>query len=202
MTEGNKNARMARLALAAACAVALAGVVGAGHAETAIELPVALVDPVQNAAHDTPATRFQPSPEAELEAELEAGLAPIQPDPALSTPPAGAAGSLDGDDGDDPDTRALGSGMASFNGRAFAGRATASGERFDPHGLTAAHRTLPFGSKVRVTNPRNGKSVVVRINDRGPFSGNRLIDLSRGAAEEIGIVARGHGKVDIELLLG
>ena len=197
MTEGNKTARMARLALAAASALALAGVVGAGHAESAIALPAALVAPVQEAAQDASATRFQPSPEA----ELEEGLALPQVDPALSTPFAGAE-APDGEDGDDPDTRALGSGMASFYGRAFAGRATASGERFDPHALTAAHRTLPFGSKVRVTNPRNGRSVVVRINDRGPFSGHRLIDLSRGAAEEIGIVAAGHGKVDIELLLG
>lgn len=94
----------------------------------------------------------------------------------------------------------LGAGMASYYGAELAGRRTASGERFDPSELTAAHRTLPFGSKVRVTNPANGRSVVVRINDRGPFTRNRLIDLSRSAAERIGIVARGHGHVQLALL--
>ncbi|MFC4255308.1 septal ring lytic transglycosylase RlpA family protein [Altererythrobacter xixiisoli] len=94
----------------------------------------------------------------------------------------------------------IGGGMASFYGRELAGRPTASGERFDPSGLTAAHRTLPFGSKVRVTNARNGRSVVVRINDRGPFHGNRLIDLSHGAAESIGLVSAGSGRVELALL--
>lgn len=100
---------------------------------------------------------------------------------------------------EEPAIRSLGTGVASYYGRRFHGRSTASGERFDMHGLTAAHRTLPFGSKVRVTNPRNGKSVVVRINDRGPFSGGRTIDLSRAAAEEIGLVRAGHGEVALEL---
>lgn len=96
--------------------------------------------------------------------------------------------------------RLLGEGMASYYGAELAGHRTASGERFNPRELTAAHRTLPFGSKVRVTNPANGRSVVVRINDRGPFSGGRLIDLSRSAAERIGLVARGHGEVQLALL--
>ncbi|MBM0170924.1 septal ring lytic transglycosylase RlpA family protein [Altererythrobacter sp. C41] len=100
---------------------------------------------------------------------------------------------------EEPAMRSLGSGVASYYGRRFHGRPTASGERFDMNGLTAAHRTLPFGSKVRVTNPRTGKSVVVRINDRGPFSGKRTIDLSRAAAEEIGLVRAGHGRVELEL---
>ncbi|WP_427968444.1 septal ring lytic transglycosylase RlpA family protein [Altererythrobacter sp.] len=94
----------------------------------------------------------------------------------------------------------LGSGMASYYGRKFHGRRTASGERFDMNALTAAHRTLPFGSLVRVTNPRNGRSVVVRINDRGPFARGRMIDLSRAAAEQIGLIRRGHGKVELALL--
>lgn len=88
-------------------------------------------------------------------------------------------------------------GIASFYGKRFAGRLTANGERFDPRKLTAAHRTLPFGSKVRVTNRRNGKSVVVRINDRGPFHPNRDIDLSRKAAERIGLIDQGIGPVQI-----
>ncbi|MCJ8190826.1 septal ring lytic transglycosylase RlpA family protein [Sphingomicrobium aestuariivivum] len=87
---------------------------------------------------------------------------------------------------------------ASYYGRRFAGRPTASGEIFDPGQLTAAHRTLPFGTVVKVTNTHNGKSVTVRINDRGPFHKSRDIDLSRAAAEEIGLIQRGHGKVTIE----
>lgn len=94
----------------------------------------------------------------------------------------------------------LGSGVASYYGKRFHGRRTANGERFDMHGYTAAHRTLPFGSKVRVTNPSTGKSVTVRINDRGPFTRGRTIDLSRRAAEDIGLVRRGHGTVDLALL--
>jgi rare lipoprotein A len=101
---------------------------------------------------------------------------------------------------EEADSRSIGSGVASFYGRRFAGRPTASGEIFNPRDLTAAHRKLPFGSKVRVTNPRNGKSVIVRVNDRGPFHGNRVIDLSRAAAERIGLVARGTGRVELALL--
>lgn len=107
------------------------------------------------------------------------------------TPPAHASGEV---------IEQLGRGRASFYGRRFAGRPTASGERFDPGQLTAAHRTLPFGSKVRVINPKNGRSVVVRINDRGPFHGKRVIDISRAAAEEIGLVSSGVGEVELELL--
>ncbi|MGE5952167.1 MAG: septal ring lytic transglycosylase RlpA family protein [Qipengyuania vulgaris] len=100
----------------------------------------------------------------------------------------------------EPAGTSLGSGVASYYGKRFHGRRTANGERFDMHGLTAAHRTLPFGSRVLVTNPNTGKSVIVRINDRGPFSHGRTIDLSRAAAEEIGIVSRGHGTVELALL--
>ncbi|MCU0831509.1 MAG: septal ring lytic transglycosylase RlpA family protein [Rhizobiaceae bacterium] len=72
---------------------------------------------------------------------------------------------------------------------------TASGEMMNPAKLTAAHKTLPFGTKLKVTNPRNGKSVIVRINDRGPFTKGRSLDLSKAAAHQIGLVSRGHGKV-------
>lgn len=99
-----------------------------------------------------------------------------------------------------PEETGLGSGVASYYASKFHGRRTASGERFDMHAMTAAHRTLPFGSMVRVTNPANGRSVVVRINDRGPFTRGRTIDLSRAAAEEVGIIARGHGTVELALL--
>lgn len=77
---------------------------------------------------------------------------------------------------------------------------TANGERFNKNGLTAAHRTLPFGTKVKVTNLRTGQSVIVRINDRGPFIKGRLIDLSLGAAKVIGLTRSGVAKVKITVL--
>jgi rare lipoprotein A len=77
---------------------------------------------------------------------------------------------------------------------------TASGERANPNTLTAAHRTLPFGSKVRVENLKNGRSVVVRINDRGPFSGGRVIDVTRAAASSLGFVSAGTAKVRLTVL--
>ncbi len=80
------------------------------------------------------------------------------------------------------------------------GLKTANGERFKPNGLTAAHRTLPFGTRVRVKNLRNGKSVVVRINDRGPFIRNRIIDVSKGAAQKIGLIQAGVTKVSIQVV--
>lgn len=91
-------------------------------------------------------------------------------------------------------------GAASWYGPGFHGRRTASGQRFNQHGFTAAHRTLPFGTRVRVTNVRNGRSVVVSINDRGPFSGGRIIDLSAGAARAIGLMSSGVGQVRLEIL--
>lgn len=96
--------------------------------------------------------------------------------------------------------RSLGAGVASYYGRRFHGRRTANGERFNMRAMTAAHRTLPFGTKVRVTNPRNGRSVVVRVNDRGPFIRGRSIDLSRAAAEKIGMISRGHARVNMEVV--
>jgi rare lipoprotein A len=72
---------------------------------------------------------------------------------------------------------------------------TASGERMNPSAMTAAHRSLPFGTRVKVTNQRNGRSVVVRINDRGPFVRGRMLDLSRGAAQKLGFVGAGQANV-------
>lgn len=91
-------------------------------------------------------------------------------------------------------------GSASWYGGKFHGRRTANGERFDMNKLTAAHKSLPFGTKVRVTNRRNGKSVVVRINDRGPFVGSRIIDLSRGAAGAVDMIGTGIAPVIVEIL--
>lgn len=91
--------------------------------------------------------------------------------------------------------RDLQRGMASWYGPGFHGRLTASGERFDQNELTAAHKTLPFGTRVLVHSPRTGKQVVVRINDRGPFVKGRVIDLSKAAARVLGLHALGHDAV-------
>lgn len=91
-------------------------------------------------------------------------------------------------------------GKASWYGPGFHGRKTASGERFDQNELTAAHPTLPFDTKVRVTNEHNGRSVVVRINDRGPYAERRVIDLSKGAAKAVGMLKSGVAPVSIEVL--
>ena len=93
-------------------------------------------------------------------------------------------------------------GLASWYGRQFHGRKTASGETFDMNALTAAHRSLPLNCYVKVTNKNNGKSVVVKVNDRGPFHGKRVMDLSYGAAKQLGITSKGVGNVSIERVSG
>jgi rare lipoprotein A len=149
-----------------------------------------------------------PSETAVLIGEGQAGLitaAAVTERPELSDPL--AAGDVEGEQESLPPPpapagpgAAAGEGPASFYGSEFAGSRTASGERFDPGQLTAAHRSLPLGSRVRVTNTRNGRSVVVRINDRGPFHGNRIIDVSHAAARELGFVQRGTAPVRLELI--
>ena len=91
-------------------------------------------------------------------------------------------------------------GLASWYGAQFHGRATASGEPFDASAMTMAHPTLAFGTKVRVTNLRNGRSVEVRVNDRGPFVGSRIADLSHAAAVSLGMMRRGIARVRLEVL--
>ena len=113
--------------------------------------------------------------------------APVAAQEAAPTAPAPAA------------TAVLASGVASYYGGAHAGNRTASGERFDPDDMTAAHRSLPFGTKLRVTDPSTGRSVIVRVNDRGPFHKGRILDLSEAAARELGIVRRGRAQVEIAL---
>ena len=89
-------------------------------------------------------------------------------------------------------------GHASFYSHG-SGSKTASGERYNPAGMTAAHRTLPFGTRVRVTDVKTNRSVVVRVNDRGPFIKGRIIDVSRGAANELGLLSRGVAMVDLHV---
>lgn len=91
-------------------------------------------------------------------------------------------------------------GGASWYGPGFHGRKTASGERFDQNAMTCAHRTARFGTKLRVTDTRTGKSIVCRVNDRGPFIRGRVVDLSKAAAARLGILSRGIGTVTLQRL--
>ncbi|WP_025109477.1 septal ring lytic transglycosylase RlpA family protein [Pseudomonas sp. H1h] len=91
-------------------------------------------------------------------------------------------------------------GVASYYGARHHGKRTASGEAFNQHSLTAAHRQLPFGTRVKVTNLKNDKSCIVRINDRGPHTRGRLIDVSREAAERLGMLGSGTARVRIQAL--
>jgi rare lipoprotein A len=122
---------------------------------------------------------------AKIVADLPEQTAPIYA-PALEAP--------------QPRYEVVGEGVASYYGHELAGNRTASGERFNPSAMTAAHRSLPLGTKLRVTNKENGEDVIVRVNDRGPFTKNRLIDLSLGAAKEIGMVRTGTARVTVEIL--
>lgn len=118
-----------------------------------------------------------------------------EPVPAVNAAPAGIQA-------EEPktleDSTVIGEGVASYYGAELAGNRTASGERFNPDALTAAHRTLPMGTKLRVTNKANGKSVIVRINDRGPFAKGRVIDVSRAAAQKISMIRSGTARVLLE----
>lgn len=91
-------------------------------------------------------------------------------------------------------------GIASYYGPKFHGKTTANGEVFDMYGITAAHKTLPFNTMVRVTNLSNNKSLLVRINDRGPFIPGRMLDLSYGAAKKLGLILDGTGRVRVEIV--
>ena len=91
-------------------------------------------------------------------------------------------------------------GVVSYYAHDFHGKQTSSGETFDMHALTAAHRNFPFGTKVRVTNLENNKTVIVRVNDRGPFKEGRIMDLSMGAAKEIDLILNGTARARLEVL--
>ena len=171
---------MKAVAAAALALLALGGTFGPALAE--VDAGIATPAPqAAEVAADLP--RFVPS--AEPEAEFADAFAPFDDPSVTAPPPSEVVDDIPG-------------GVASWYGPGFAGRRTASGERFNPSELTAAHRSLPFGTKVRVTH--NGRSVVVRINDRGPFHGGRVIDLSQAAAEQIGLRRAGSGRVELALL--
>ena len=112
--------------------------------------------------------------------------------PAAMPAPARAAAPAAGADSSE--------GLVAHYGRKFAGRKTASGERFNPAAMTMAHKTLPFGTMVRVTNVKNNKSVVVRVNDRGPTSPDRIGDLTSAAAARIGMIKSGTAQVKLDVV--
>lgn len=160
-------------ALAAAIALSVGGAAATVHAQTEGQFALEIV----------PHSIVRPAPapaEPSFEAQFDAAFA----------------------ESDDHEAQAeqIGSGTASWYGAQFKGRRTASGETFNPSDYTAAHRTLPFGSRVLVTNERTGRSVVVRINDRGPYAHARVIDVSQAAAGDLGLIGPGHAKVSLALL--
>ena len=143
-----------------------------------------------------PSTPVSTPPETEEEAKRSTSVEP-QPKPGTSTPPKKSKSTDIASSGIYAEE-----GNASWYGAPFHGRKASNGEVYDMNKMTAAHRTLPFNSMVRVTNLNNGKSTVVRITDRGPFVDNRIIDLSRAAAQEIESIGPGVVPVRIEVLSG
>lgn len=162
------------------------------------------------AAAPAPADTTVPAVPANVQGEAPAPVAAPAPLPAAA--PAAAAAPARPAPADAPaaprrDERADASegaffqqGHSSYYAHELAGRPTASGERFNPEGLTAAHKTLPLGTRIRVTSVTSGRSVVVRVNDRGPFVRGRILDLSLGAARAIGLHRSGGGQVRIHVL--
>lgn len=154
--------------------------------DTTVTFDGATKDPVQNALQMTNRLRLRLGNAPPLTAVTPAAVSPSLAQRVVTA----AVGSV----------RSVLQGWASWYGPGFQGRRTASGEPFNPQGLTAAHRTLPFGTQVRVTNLRNGQAVVVRINDRGPHIPGREIDISTGAAQALGLIQMGTAPVRLEVL--
>ena len=176
-------ARLAGAKRRAAVVTSAALLAGGGAALT-------IAPSVTSAPPDAPAV-------AVAEAPVEIATAP----PATLLPPVTTVSDVREAPAESPRAgEPIAGGEASYYGRELAGNPTASGEPFDPSDLTAAHRTLPLGTRVRVTHAKTGESVVVRVNDRGPFHGDRVIDLSRAAADEIGLTRSGTAEVELERL--
>jgi|TARA_B100000073_G_scaffold123146_1_gene100472 rare lipoprotein A len=151
--------------------------------------PLDLVLPPEPAAAVEAAEPLVAEPSLEEPVESVTAIAEPEP-PAPPEPPKPVA----------PLVISTHSGEASWYGPGLYGNRTANGEVFRPGTMTAAHRTLPFGTRVRVTNLWNGRKAVVRINDRGPFAGDRVIDLAHGAASELGLTSSGIAQVRLEVL--
>ena len=180
--------------------------IGAGSDRWILEPPAdAPVLPVMDAmplATARPAADHVPAPQ-----RAGADAAPRTPEAEASVEPFEKEAAIEPADAPAPDAAPaveeallVMEGSASWYADALAGRRTASGEPYDPSELIAAHRALPFGTRLRVTNLANDRTVEVRVIDRGPFVAGRVLDLSRSAAEQIGIVRAGHGRVRIEVL--
>ena len=187
MPTGHTSARreFRRIATRSVQAIALAGLFGLAPLAASTAAPAEPAATFTDASASAAMTELVP-----LQPALDAGDAGAALPPIETIAPSA------------PVETVLGQGSASYYAARFDGRRTASGERFSNSDLTAAHRTLPFGTKVRVTNVATGRSVVVRINDRGPFTRGRMIDVSRAAADELGLVARGHGTVELAVIEG
>lgn len=183
MRKRKRQADLRPLPLIVVAGLMLAGPAQADMTSTPL-VDSAVVPPLKYEVVSDIATQEAAENEAAAPAEAVPEDAPALSDPALS----------------DDVAELLGQGEASYYGHELAGNRTASGERFDPGGLTAAHRTLPLGSKLRITNLSNGESVIVRINDRGPFIKRRVIDVSLAAARKINMVRAGKAMVKLELL--
>ena len=149
-----------------------------------------------------PRPRPSSYPVAAFACAMLIGCAQVEraPEPALPTPAPSVAPPQPPPSSGDTAVSTQERGRISMYGKDFAGRKTASGEPFDPSALTMAHRTLPFGTRVRVTNLENQRSVEVVVNDRGPFVSGRIADLSEAAARRIGMVAEGVVEALLDIL--
>lgn len=185
--------RGASLAAALTAAALLSACAAAPAPTTVPATPPSAQSQVQQPKQPPPREYSYRQPEA------PAGTAGTAQDRVVLIPPPASLPDAPPSEADDAVTESY-TGLASWYGRRFHGRRTASGEHYDMAALTAAHKTLPFGSRVRVTNLDNGRSVVVVINDRGPFVKRRVIDVSRAAAQELGFINHGLAKVRVDVL--
>ena len=193
-TTSNEKTRLIVGGLLIAAAVAIGAGTDSWTSERGVQAPV--LDAMHATPHApmaAPAVERGPGPQPEAAAPVPAtDEMPVVKAPAIA-PSAAIDGALE-------EALLVLEGSASWYADALAGRRTASGEPYDPSDLIAAHRALPFGTRLRVTNLANDRSVEVRVIDRGPFVAGRILDLSRSAAEEIGIIRAGHGRVRVEVL--
>jgi rare lipoprotein A len=150
----------------------------------AVPTPMLVDAPIDTAVRAAPAAPAGPSPSQ----PAPSGVVAVNDPTAAETPPLAVPSSS---------AALIDKGLASWYGNRFHGRRTASGERYDMHDFTAAHKTLPFGTKVRVRSVQTGKEVVVRINDRGPYKHQRIIDLSQAAITALGVRHRGVTVVEL-----
>ncbi|KOX10477.1 hypothetical protein ADL05_24605 [Nocardiopsis sp. NRRL B-16309] len=187
-----------------ATAAVIAGATGPETTVNAAQIPQAEPDPLTDASSEPDPSRAEQAEQAVSGATqsstADGSAVPEEPDPEPET----ASGS-DSSGESAPSTQGTPTGEggtceASFYGDGFHGATTASGETFDTYGMTAAHKTLPFDTMVQVTNPANGKSVTVRINDRGPFIEGRCLDLSTAAFDEIIGTGAGVGTVEWQVV--